>query len=106
VAPYRAHSSKNGCGVSSGIATMTGSPARAPYAASAPAALPADGAENFLAPRCFAIDTAMAMPRALKEPVGLRASSFTQTLSSTASSGVKPSPSEVSSPSSNGSSSR
>ena len=29
-APYIAHSSKNGFGVSSGMATTTGSPARAP----------------------------------------------------------------------------
>jgi hypothetical protein len=54
----------------------------------------------------FAIETAMAMPRALKDPVGLRASSFTQTFSATASSGVKPSRVRASSPSSNGSSSR
>ena len=43
------------------------------------------------APRCLAIETASAMPRALNEPVGLRASSFTQTFDSTASSGVNPS---------------
>ena len=56
--------------------------ARAPYAASAPAALPADGAASARAPSCFAIETATAMPRALNEPVGLRASSLTHTLRS------------------------
>ena len=46
------------------------------------------------------------MPRALNDPVGLRASSFTQTFVSTGSKGVDPSASEISSPSSSGKTSR
>src|SRR3954467_7266176 len=68
-----------------------GRPAAAPYAASAPAAFPADGATSAFAPRAFAMVTARVMPRALNEPVGLRASSFTRTERSTSTSGVHPS---------------
>ena len=52
------------------------------------------------------MEMATAMPRALNDPVGFRASSFTQTLRSTGSNGVKPSASETSSPGSSGSTSR
>ena len=72
------------------MATVTGMPAAAPYAASAPAALPADGAANARAPSARASETAIVMPRALNEPVGLRDSSFTN-VPSTSMMGVKPS---------------
>src|SRR5471030_1627813 len=81
----------NARGVSSGMATVTGNPAAAPYAASAPAAFPADGAANAFAPRNLAIETARLMPRALKLPVGLRASSLIQRPAPAGISGVKPS---------------
>ncbi len=44
-----------------------------------------------MAPRAEAIDTAMLIPRALKLPVGLRASSLIQMVGSARMSGVKPS---------------
>src|SRR5690349_5929364 len=87
------------------MATVTGKPAAAPYAASAPAAFPADGAARARAPRCLAIVTAAVIPRALNDPVGFRASSLTQTRSATAKSGVQPSDSDTS-PSTTGSTSR
>ena len=77
--------------MSAGIATVTGMPAAAPYAASAAAAFPAEGAARARAPRARAIDTATLIPRALNEPVGLRASSLIQTCSPTGRSGVNPS---------------
>ena len=78
-------------GVSSGIATVTGSFAAAPYAASAPAALPAEGAASARAPSAFAIETASDIPRALKDPVGLRDSSLMKSPSPAGNRGVKPS---------------
>ncbi len=87
------------------MATTTGSFAAAPYAASAPAALPADGAISARAPSARAIDTATVMPRALNEPVGFRASSLIQVRSSTRDERRQPSPSETS-PAASGSTSR
>ena len=87
------------------MATTTGIFAAAPYAASAPAALPADGAINRVAPSARAIDTAAVMPRALNEPVGFCASSLIQVRSSRRTSGVMPSPSETS-PAASGKTSR
>ena len=82
------------CGVSRGIATNTGSPARAPYAASAAPALPAVGAASERAPRALAMETAAAMPRDLNERVGFFDSSLIQTFGNCVerSSGVTPSP--------------
>src|SRR2546430_521863 len=75
-------------------------------AASAPPAFPALGAASFSAPRYFAIETATLIPRALKLWVGLMDSSLIQRSTSTSrpnfsdcSSGVPPSPKEMSSPS-------
>ena len=65
-------------GVSFGMKMCASIPARAAYAASAPPAFPADGTASFVAPRYFAIDTAVVIPRALKLCVGFCASSFTQ----------------------------
>ena len=42
------------------------------------AALPAEGTAIFVMPSSRAIEIAAVIPRALKEPVGLRPSSFTQ----------------------------
>jgi hypothetical protein len=64
-------------GVSRGMKMNASRPARAQYAASAPPAFPADGAAIFLTPSSFAIETAIAMPRALKLWVGFSDSSFT-----------------------------
>ena len=79
------------CGVSDGIATTTGTPALAPYAESAPAALPAEGATRRVAPRARAAETAIVIPRALNDPVGLTASSLIHTPSSISKIGVHPS---------------
>ena len=76
-------------------------PARAPYAASAEPALPADGMAIFVTPSSLAFETAADSPRALKLPVGLSPSSFIQMRlepawrckASAGSSGVVPSPS-------------
>ena len=62
---------------SRGMNTLAGSPAAAAYAASALAALPADGTESVRAPRYFARVTAADSPRALNEFVGLSDSSLT-----------------------------
>ncbi len=67
----------NGTLTSFGMKTLTGMPAAAPYAATALAALPADGTESVLAPRYNARVTAAESPRALKELVGLSDSSLT-----------------------------
>src|SRR5579872_4792062 len=82
-------------GVSFGIATNTGNPARAPYAESAAAALPADGAATLRAPLRFAIVTAGAIPRDLNDRVGFFDSSLIQRFASCFDfrSGVMPSPS-------------
>src|SRR5260221_13575308 len=81
-------------GVSWGMATNTGSPARAPYAESAAPALPAVGAASEVAPSALAIVTAAAMPRDLNERVGFLDSSLIQRLGvlREARSGVMPSP--------------
>src|SRR3989442_15743471 len=89
--------------VSAGMATVRGGPAAAPYAASAPAALPAEGAARAFAPSALAMLTATDMPRALKEPVGLRDSSLIQRFSPAFRSGVNPSPSVTARPASMGS---
>src|SRR5712691_6781828 len=83
------------CGVSRGMATNTGSPARAPYAESAAPALPAVGAASDRAPSALAIETAAAIPRDLNERVGFFDSSLIQTFGDCVdrSSGVTPSPS-------------
>src|SRR6266480_3472178 len=78
-APKLRHSSTIDCGVSRGIATNTGKPARAPYAESAAPALPAVGAARLRAPRRLAIETAAAIPRDLNERVGFFDSSLIQT---------------------------
>ena len=75
-APYASHSIRKTFGVSFGMKTWHSSPAFAAYAAAAPPALPAVGSAIFRAPRAFAIVTAAPSPRALKEPVGLPASSL------------------------------
>ena len=51
-------------------------PARAAYAAIAPAALPAEGTAAFLTPSSFAIEMAAVIPRALKLCVGFCPSSL------------------------------
>src|SRR5215213_7255035 len=83
------------CGVSRGMATNTGSPARAPYAESAAPALPAVGAARLRAPSFFAIVTAAAIPRDLNDRVGFFDSSLMKTFARArdGSSGVIPSPS-------------
>src|SRR5258708_34173641 len=99
-------------GVSLGMKRYAGRPAWAAYAASAPAALPAEGTASFLAPRYLAIATATAIPRALKLPVGVCDSSLTQrrfrshraAIRGAVSSGVHPSPrAKISWPAGNGS---
>src|SRR5207248_3059256 len=89
------HSSMIDCGVSRGMATNTGKPARAPYAESAAPALPAVGAASERAPSALAIETAAAIPRDLNERVGFLDSSLIQTFFSCVDgvSGVTPSPS-------------
>src|SRR5437763_11394977 len=71
-------------GVSRGIKTCASTPARAAYAASAPPAFPALGTASLVAPRCFAIETATLIPRALKLCVGLSDSSLIQRSTSSA----------------------
>src|SRR5258708_2478149 len=66
--------------VSCGMATNTGSPARAPYAEGAAPAFPAVGAASEVARRAVAIVTATAMPRDLNERVGFFDSSLIQRL--------------------------
>src|SRR6185369_5241025 len=92
------------CGVSRGMATKTGSPARAPYADNAAPALPAVGAPRLFAPSFFAIVTAAAMPRDLNDRVGFFDSSLIQTFGIVRDgrSGVTPSPSVMISASSTG----
>src|SRR5204863_7898638 len=76
-------------------------PAAAAYAAMALAALPADGIATFLMPSSTHMETAQESPRALKEAVGFRPSSLTQSASDPMRcprrlvwiSGVQPSPS-------------
>src|SRR5712692_560596 len=75
-AQYERHSSMIEAGVSRGMATNTGRPARAPYAASAQPALPAVGAARLFAPRFVAIVTAAAIPRDLNDRVGFFDSSL------------------------------
>src|SRR5260221_3026263 len=84
-------------GVSPGMATNTGSPARAPYAESAAPALPAVGAASEVAPRARAIVTAAAMPRDLNERVGFFDSSLIQRFGRVRDGrrGVMPSPRET-----------
>ena len=65
-------------GVSLGAYTRTGTPAAAPYAASAAPALPAVGTTMPATPSAFARVTAALIPRALNEPVGLSPSSLIQ----------------------------
>ena len=76
-APNARHSMTFAAGVSAGITITAPSPAAAAYAASAPPAFPAVGAASVFAPKCFACATATDIPRALNEPVGFNASSFT-----------------------------
>jgi hypothetical protein len=57
--------------------TLTGIPAAAPYAATALAALPAEGTDSVRARSYDARVTAAESPRALKELVGLSDSSLT-----------------------------
>ena len=94
------HSTTLARGTSRGMNKFASSPARAAYAAKALAALPADGAPNFFTPSSLAMDTAAAMPRALKVPVGFALSSLTKARRQpkqaarrgVSSSGVMPSP--------------
>jgi hypothetical protein len=55
------------------------------------AALPAEVTTSRSAPKATAAETAIAIPRALNDPVGLRASSLIQRRSSAVISGVQPS---------------
>ena len=66
-------------GVSSGHRMVLFIPARAAYAASAEPAFPFVGIDKWSKPNSFAIETARANPRALKEPVGNLDSSLTTT---------------------------
>src|SRR5207247_3118573 len=75
-APVCSHSITFARGVSRGMKMNASNPARAAYAASAPAALPADGTASFFAPNSLAIETAVAIPRALKLCVGFCPSSL------------------------------
>src|SRR3989338_2406748 len=72
-------SSMFAAGVSFGTTMVQPIPARAAYAAQAPAALPADGRHTCRTPSSCARVTASASPRALNDPVGIIASSLTQT---------------------------
>ena len=100
-APYSSHSRMNGTFTSFGMKTFASSPAAAAYAAIALAALPADGTDSVVAPRCAARVTAADSPRALNELVGLSDSSLTNSRVEAESraeprawiSGVQPSPS-------------
>jgi len=65
-------------GASAGMTTVARTPAAAAYAASAPPALPAEGTTTCFAPSSIARLTATAIPRALKDPVGLRLSRLTR----------------------------
>ena len=76
-APISRHSITFAFGVSAGMKMCASIPARAAYAAKAPAALPADGTASFCKPNCFAIEMAADMPRALKLCVGFCDSSLT-----------------------------
>src|SRR6202022_3769411 len=84
-------------GTSLGMKMCASRPAAAAYAASAPAALPAEGIASFLSPYRRAMVTHAESPRALNDPVGLSPSSLMKILgySRLASIGVKPSPSET-----------
>ena len=64
-------------GVSSGAKMKVSMPHRLQYAESAAPALPLVGIAMRFTPSALAMDTAMTRPRALKEPVGRRPSSFT-----------------------------
>ena len=82
-----------------GISTIGVSPARLAYAAIDADVLPVDAHTTALAPCSTAIETAIVMPRSLNEPVGLLASTLSQTLQPVSSdsqpdstSGVPPSP--------------
>jgi hypothetical protein len=78
-------------------------PAAAAYAAIALAALPAEGMATFFTPSSTHMETAQESPRALKDPVGFRPSSFTHSDSAprreprrrVRSKGVQPSPNET-----------
>src|SRR2546430_16268312 len=96
-APYERHSSTIDGGVSRGMATNTGSPARGAYAASAQPALPAVGAARLFAPRFAAIVTAAAMPRDLNDRVGFFDSSLMNRFGVDREDniGVEPSPIEI-----------
>src|SRR5580700_5788982 len=76
-APAAQHSIKFDCGTSRGIKICASIPAAAAYAASAPAALPAEGIATLVIPSSTHIETAHDNPRALNDPVGLMPSSFT-----------------------------
>ena len=95
--------SRIGAGVLAGAYTRTGSPAAAPYAASAAPAFPAVGVTNPGTPRALARVTAALIPRALNDAVGLSPSSFTHSRATPVSPasagasciGVSPSPSDT-----------
>src|SRR2546428_2677206 len=99
-APNRTVSWRIDRGVSFGATTRASIPAFAAYAASALPAFPALGTARRVSPSSFAIETATAIPRALKVPVGFAASSFTNTrlipyvlsIAGARSNGVPPSP--------------
>ncbi|GAB3878137.1 hypothetical protein GCM10029964_028360 [Kibdelosporangium lantanae] len=75
-APAATHSACVMRGAPVGIATRLLIPARAPYSAHAAPAFPLLGMANPVTPSSEARDTPTAAPRALKEPVGIRPSSF------------------------------
>ena len=59
-----------------GTSTAQVSPARAAYAAADALVLPVDAQMIALAPSSTALETAIVMPRSLKDPVGLAPSTF------------------------------
>src|SRR5689334_16919251 len=62
-----------------GMSTIGVSPARLAYAAIDAEVLPVEAQTTALAPCSTAMDTAIVIPRSLKEPVGLLASTLSQT---------------------------
>src|ERR1700735_3899885 len=97
------HSTRFGRGTSLGMKMCASIPAAAAYAASALAALPAEGMATFFKPYALHIVTAADRPRALKEPVGFSPSSlmYTLALRRLRIIGVLPSPSDTGSTSGN-----
>ncbi len=81
--------------VPSGTYTVHGRPARAQYAANDVPALPELSATTRSGPSRRASSPSITAPRSLKESVGMRKSSFAETVSVSGTSGVRPSPREI-----------